>query len=199
MQDFYILFVRGCLYCLLGKFEKPTSFFLLLLTLFYMGMHLHLISVQRWWIFFLFLSKQHAKHWRSFPLPLCILCKRVWIVYRIQRAFGKVYVFNSCWTCKEKTDLSSLKIIPVKSHVASHIKHDLKMFSPSGHVWTIYVLEGVPWKELNSGRSHFSFKFDFQSENELLFFNLNFERFQWRAFRTLCSDCVLRSWGSPSL
>lgn len=26
------LFVRGCLYCLLGKFEKPTSFFLLLLT-----------------------------------------------------------------------------------------------------------------------------------------------------------------------
>lgn len=53
------------------------------------------------------------------------------------------------------------KIIPVKSHAAPHVKQDLKMFSPSGHVLTIYVLEGVPWKELNSGRSHFSFKFDF--------------------------------------
>lgn len=166
------------------QFEKPTSFFFFLLltsVLYGHAFTFHFYS-KIVGFFFFFLSKQHAKHYRSFPLPLCILCKRIWIVYRIQRAFGKVHVFNSCWTCKEKTDLSLLKIIPVKSHVGSHIKHDLKMFSPSGYVWTIYVLEGVPWKELNSGRSHFSFKFDFQGENELLFFSLNFEKHSVKSF-----------------
>ena len=76
------------------------------------------------------------------------------------------------------------------------------MFSPSGHVLTIYVLEGVPWKELSSGRSHFSFKFDFQSENELLFFNLNFEKKKKKTNEELfelCNNCVIWSWASPSL
>jgi hypothetical protein len=72
--------------------------------------------------------------------------------------------------------LSLLKNIPVKSHVALCVKHDLKIFSPSGRFLTICALEGVPGKELISGRSHFSFKFNFQSENELLFFSLELEK-----------------------
>lgn len=92
--------------------------------------------------------------------------------------------------------MSLLKIIPVKSHVALHVKHDSKMFSPSGHVLTIYALEGVPRKELNSERSHFSFKFDFQSENELLFFNLNLEKKFNEELLELCSDCVIWNWAS---
>lgn len=126
-----------------------------------------------------------------FHFPCAISVKGSELFIESSKLLGK-YIFlihvehikkRQTWACK--------KIIPVKSHVVSHVKKDMKMLSPSSHFLTVYVFQGVPWKELNSGRSHFSFKFDFQSENELLFFNLNFEKkIQWRALRTvwwLCS------------
>lgn len=86
--------------------------------------------------------------------------------------------------------LSLLKGIPVKSHVALHVKHDLEMFPPVTAL-TIYVREGFTGNELNSGRSQFTFSLAFQSENELLVFDLKLlklEKSSNKEVSELCSQ-----------
>lgn len=87
--------------------------------------------------------------------------------------------------------LSLLENTPVKSLVAPHVKHALRMFSPSSRVSAIYVLQELLGRNYILGGRVFLSSLIFKSENELLFYNLNLKKIQWRAVQTVQGLCSI--------
>lgn len=84
--------------------------------------------------------------------------------------------------------LSLLGNTPVKSLVAPHVKHDLRMFPPSGR-----ALQELLGSTCDLGGCLFLSSLNFTSENEPVFYYLNLKKIQGRAFGNVQGLCSYRT------